>query len=97
MMETNFQMLKRLYREFKPENKGFLSGTEVEKIESYLYLNDRRDILDLRNLRDFTVMYFSQLKRDCDRASEKFDDLMDLVSGVTAVIDSHIFELGGEV
>lgn len=95
-MKTNFQMLRELINEkkFKPESQGFLSGDEVKLIEETLCINEM-DILTLRNLRDFTVMWLCNL----DDSNEKDDtrDFHDIMSGITAVIDSKILERGGEV
>ena len=49
---------------------------------------DEMDILQLRNLRDFTVLHLGR--------SEKRED-WDRMSAITHVIDSRIFDLGGEV
>ena len=46
------------------------------------------DVLQLRNLRDFTVLYMSK--------SEKMED-WDRMSAITYVIDMRISEMGGEV
>lgn len=95
-MKTNFQMLRELIQEkkFMPESHGFLSGGEVKLIEETLCINEM-DILALRNLRDFTVMWLCNL----DNRNEKDDtrDFHDIMSGITAVIDKRIFNLGGEV
>lgn len=54
----------------------------------------RRDgeIIDLRNLRDFVVLFFSRKNEDkLDMAD------IDRMSAITAVIDKKIIEKGGEV
>lgn len=86
-METNFCMLCNLRKDFKPSRKGFLSGEEVNTIRTTLHIADM-DILQLRNLRDFTVLLFS---------SSKDEDDKDIMSGITSVIDQEIFMKGGEV
>lgn len=95
-MNTNFQMLRELIqkKKFSPENHGYLTGEEVQLIETVLCL-DEMDILQLRNLRDMTVMWLCNL----DSGKEKNDtrDFRDIMSGITAVIDTKIFGLGGEV
>lgn len=99
MMTTNFQMLKQLNKEFDPVNRGFLSGEEVQMIKEILCIEERTSVLDLRNLRDFTVMFFQNIKHSLDR-DEDYDawfKISDKVSGITAVIDHRIFDLGGEV
>ncbi len=50
------------------------------------------EIIDLRNLRDFVVLFFSRKNEDkLDMAD------MDRMSAITAVIDKEIIEKGGEV
>lgn len=95
---TNFQMLRTL-KDFIPKNKGILDGDEVEKIESALCIKERDNILDLRNLRDFVVCFYG---RKADEYEHNYDidgemTIRDIISGITAVIDSRIFALGGEV
>lgn len=86
-MKTNFQMLRELLEVYKPEQRGFLNTNEVELIKQMLCI-DKMDILQLRNLRDFTVVHLGR--------SEKMED-WDRMSAITHVIDSRIFDLGGEV
>ncbi len=98
MERTNFQMLRDL-KDFKPREKGILDGDEVAKIEDALCLNERLNVLDLRNLRDFVVAYYGRI---ADRHDHNYDydgqmEVMDLISGITSVIDKRIFALGGEV
>ena len=82
--KTNFQMLKELQKDFRPKEKGFLSEKEVSVIKETLCLEER-DVLSLRNLRDFTVLLLSN------------KGALDMMSGITHVIDLEIFNKGGEV
>lgn len=88
---TNFQDIKSLLSMYTPKIRGIMSECEKFLISQMLHL-DRRDILDLRNLRDFVVMFLG-------RAEDQEDvwDNMDKMSAITAVIDQKIWELGGEV
>lgn len=86
-METNFQMLKRLNEVYKPEQRGFLNAHETRLIRDVLCI-DQMDILQLRNLRDFTVL--------CLSSSGKIED-WDKMSAIVCCIDNRIFDLGGEV
>ena len=86
-MKTNFQMLRELLEVYQPEQRGFLNKYEIELIKQTLHL-DEMDILQLRNLRDFTVLHIGR--------SEKMED-WDKMSAITHCIDTRIFELGGEV
>ena len=92
-MNTNFQMLRELIQEkkFSPENHGYFTGEEVRLVEAVRCLNEM-DILQLRNLRDMTVMWLCSLNEMDDTR-----DFRDIMSGITAVIDTKIFGLGGEV
>ena len=64
-----------------------LNYEESELIRKTLHM-DEMDILQLRNLRDFTVAHMGR--------SEKIED-WDRMSAITYCIDSRIVELGGEV
>lgn len=96
-MKTNYQMLKELDG-FKPKTSGILTGEEVQHIASTLHLADM-DELALRNLRDLAVMFYSlkvdSLERD-GKEAEAYD-VMDIISGITGVIDSALFRIGAEV
>lgn len=86
-MNTNYLMLKELLNEYHPIDRGFVSAYERKQITDILCL-DEMNILQLRNLRDFTVSHLGH--------SEKMED-WDRMSAIIYVIDLRIFELGGEV
>lgn len=86
-MKTNFQMLRELLEQYHPKERGMLSGEEYKLVVDTLHLNEM-DVLQLRNLRDFTVAHMGR--------SEKMED-WDRMSAITYCIDSRISELGGEV
>ena len=86
-MKTNFQMLKELLEKYHPEQRGMMNITETNLIRETLHINEM-DILQLRNLRDFTVLHLGR--------SDKMED-WDRMSAITYVIDCTIIELGGEV
>lgn len=86
-MNTNFQMLRELLDAYHPEQRGIMSAAEAELIRKTLYI-DEMDILQLRNLRDFTVVHLGR--------SENMED-WDRMSAITCRIDCRIFDLGGEV
>lgn len=86
-MKTNYQMLRELLEKYHPEQRGIMSRAENALIKETLHI-DEMDILQLRNLRDFTVEYMSR--------SEKMKD-WDRMSAITYAIDLKIVELGGEV
>lgn len=86
-MNTNFHMLKELLNEYHPVQRGIMNAHENNLIRNMLHI-DEMDILQLRNLRDFTVLYLGK--------SEKMED-WDRMSAITHCIDSRISDLGGEV
>lgn len=86
-MKTNSLMLKDLLEKYHPVKRGIMSLTENTLIRETLCI-DEMDILQLRNLRDYTVAHMSR--------SEKMED-WDRMSAITHAIDLRIVELGGEV
>ncbi len=86
-MRTNFLMLKDLLKQYTPETEGIINHNEYHLIESALCLSEM-DILQLRNLRDFTVAHLGRSDNAVD---------WDRMSAIVHVIDNHIVELGGEV
>lgn len=86
-METNFHMLRELLEKYHPEQRSVVNIKEINLIKDTLHLG-KMDILQLRNLRDFVVLYMS-----------KSDDMKDLdrMSAITHIIDMRISQLGGEV
>ena len=85
-IDTNFHMLKNLLDDFSPAEEGIISGDEVSRIETMLHLNEM-DVLQLRNLRDFTVLFIL----------EKLRKMSDITSAITCVIDHHLVGLGAAV
>lgn len=86
-MKTNFQMLRELLNVYKPVQRCVISKYEYNLVRKFLCIEEM-DILQLRNLRDFTVSYMGR--------SENMSD-WDKMSAITYVIDSQIVKLGGEV
>lgn len=90
-MKTNFQMIIELNEVYAPEKHGIVSMKEIYLINEKLHL-DEMDILQLRNLRDFTVMYFTL------NMGDQYDrDLNDKMSAIVSVIDSKLWNKGAEV
>lgn len=85
-MNTNFQMVKELNQKYNSEVEGIVSSKERQIIRETLCLAEM-DVLALRNLRDFIVMFFTH----------KDDGGYDKMSAITYVIDTEIFNRGGEV
>lgn len=88
---TNFQNLKKLLDIYDPKTRGILAGEEVETIEKALEIRSM-ELMELRNLRNFVVLYMSQ-----KTAYGRADQIMDKMSAITCVIDQAILDKGGEV
>ena len=86
-MDTNFHMLRDLLEKYHPAERGIMNLAENTLIRETLHIEEM-DVLQLRNLRDFTVVHLGR--------SQKMED-WDRMSAITHVIDMRIFELGGEV
>lgn len=86
-MKTNFQMLRELLEKYHPEQRGIVNWSEYKLIHDTLCICEM-DVLQLRNLRDFTVAHMGRSKdmKDWDR-----------MSAITYCIDSRLVELGAEV
>ena len=89
-MKTNHLMLSELLKTYHPEERGIISKSEMDLIIDILCL-DKMDILQLRNLRDFTVLFLT--KKGTDTSWEDWDKM----SAIVCVIDNYIIDLGGEV
>ena len=85
-MKTNFLMLKELLEKYHPAIRSIMNKEENALIRETLHLAEM-DILQLRNLRDFTVLCLSK--------SENMED-WDRMSAITYCIDWQICEIGGE-
>lgn len=86
-MNTNFQMLKELLEKYHPEQRGIMNYEEKLLIQEVLHIGEM-DVLQLRNLRDFAVLYLGK--------SEKMKD-WDIMSAITYCIDSALIEFGEEI
>ena len=77
MRNTNLQNLRGLLKNYTPETFGVVTVEECSLIKSGLQL-EGMEIIDLRNLRDFAVMFFSRKSEDkpdrvdMDRIEQKF-------------------------
>lgn len=87
---SNFQMLRTF--DFKPAQYGVLNSAEVAQITEHFLIKDRSNI-ELQNLRDFVVMFYSR-KIDHDGNALELSDIM---SGICGVIDSEKWNRGMEV
>lgn len=82
--KTYFQLLREM-KQWKPENKNFTTKEEIDMIINHFQMEKMRTI-DLRNLRDMTVAYYTGVM-----ANDNTNDyaLLAMMS-ITAVIDRYI-------
>lgn len=104
-MKTNYQMLLD-FEPFNFQNKGWINRTETAIIKKNFKVEERTDI-DLQNLRDFVVMFYSiKVKeqivfndslKEKDRKSDNTFELMNKMSAIVAVIDEEKFIRGLDI
>lgn len=94
-MNTNFQMLRELLEQYHPQKRGFVLDEEMELIENILHLKEM-NVLALRNLRDFTVLFLSREAKE-NETTKSIMENWDKMSAITYIIDMEIFNKGGEV
>ena len=94
-MKTNYQMLMEL-KEFIPFRQGILNNTEVTMLKAVLRLDERSDV-ELQNLRDFVVMYYSMKVDNANLTPKDRMTQMDIMSGICGVIDNEKWNRGMEV
>lgn len=95
-MKTNFQMVKTY--EHNVKNKGFCTEEEVNRIKEHFNIKNRQDI-ELQNLRDFIVMYYSNKSKEIDIVIN-YDEVMkisDAMSAITYIIDMEKINRGMEI
>ena len=93
-MKTNFQNLRELDKQYTPAVRGMINPVEICTIKRVLEMRDMTEI-ELRNLRDFVVMFYS--KNTDIEDMDKMLNRMDKLSAITAVIDSELLDKGYEV
>lgn len=91
-MKTNYLMLRDLMEVYKPKRRGFYTNEEVQLIANTLHLDEMKDEIQLRNLRDFVVLFFSLESQD----KPNFEN-MDKMSAITCIIDNMLANMGCEV
>ena len=91
-MDTNFHMLQELDKAYTPETFGVLNSDETMLINQKLHIEEM-DKLQLQNLRDFVVLFYSSR----ERKNGLLDVNWDKMSAITTVIDVRMFTIGTEV
>lgn len=93
-MRTNFENIKALEENYTPKRRGTVSASEILMIKYWLQIREM-SVLELRNLRDFVVMFYSIQENIED--TEKMIDRMDKMSAITHVIDSELLNREVEI
>ena len=101
-MKTNYQALIDIQTHYD-ENRGdiqwgLLRDEEVEFISKELSLEEK-DLIQLQDARDFTVMYLHQLAEEKHKNQEVNDAMfiLDMMSAIVCVIDKYKIKLGGKI
>jgi hypothetical protein len=93
-MRTNFENIKALEENYIPKRRGVVSASEILMIKYWLQIREM-SVLELRNLRDFVVMFYSIQENIED--TEKMIDRIDKMSAITHVIDSELLNREVEI
>lgn len=93
-MNTNFQNIKELDKQYTPSVRGVINPVEILTIKRVLEIRDMTEV-ELRNLRDFVVIFYT--KNEDINNFEKMIERMDKMSAITYVIDSELLDRGYEI
>ena len=95
--KPDFNQIKELHEVYTPETRGIVSNQEIQLITEKLEL-DQRNIIELRNIRNVAVMYYSRLSDSSrEKDIQKTMLLMDAMSAITTVIDGVLIKHGSEI
>lgn len=84
--DTDFVLIQRLAAVYKPQQRGIVTGLEIQQIKGCLQI-ERRTVISLRNLRNAVVAMRDLFK----------EDISDKVSAITHVIDGELLNRGVEI
>ena len=92
--KTDFHAIQELREKYAPKVRGIVSGEEAKIIYEVLEI-DKRNNIELQNVRDMTVMLYSKWTDSAmENDSKKAMELMDAMSAITCVIDHEKFKRG---
>lgn len=95
--KRNITIIKELAETFKPKHRGIIDAGEVSYVRNVIKFENFKTELDLRNLRDMVVMYFSLKEEREELKAHQIFDLMDTMSAIVGVIDGELYNRGYEV
>ena len=95
--KPDFIYVRNLLKEFHPQERDFINAQERSQVAKTLLLKSR-DVLSLRNLRNFVVaVCTNRMESERYNNVDAYLDESDRMSAVTHVIDTFILEKGGDV
>lgn len=95
--KTHFQLLQYV-RDYRPADDHVTSKEEIERIAKHFGL-EKMSLMELRNLRDMTVLYFSYMsaKEKLNGNREDASDAIRSMQSITSIFDIYISRKGAEV
>lgn len=94
--KSDFQSIRELLDDFKPQERGWISAEEADQIRTALELK-QRSAIELQNIRDMTVLFLARRSEEQRDNTDQVVETMDIMSAVTHVIDMERFSRGMEV
>lgn len=102
--KTDFHAIQELREKYTPKVRGIVSGEEAKTICEVLEI-DKRNNIELQNIRDMVVMIYGQWfdksrdqyledKKKGVQAVDKSAEYLDAMSAIACVIDQEKFKRG---
>lgn len=102
--KTDFHAIQELREKYTPKVRGIVSGEEAKTICEVLEI-DKRNNIELQNIRDMVVMIYGQMwfdtrdqyledKKKGVQAVDKSAEYLDAMSAIACVIDQEKFKRG---
>lgn len=102
--KTDFHAIQELREKYIPKVRGIVSSEEAKTIYEVLEI-DKRNNIELQNIRDMVVMIYGQWfdksrdqyledKKKGVQAVDKSAEYLDAMSAITCVIDHEKFKRG---
>ena len=82
----------KFLNEFRPQDMGFTSLKEMEKIKSILGIDTTVKESELQPLRNSVVKFYSAKMESVENDVKQVMSYMDSLQSVTAVIDTMIYQ-----
>ena len=82
----------KFLNEYRPQDMGFTSSKEMEKIKSILGIGTTVKESELQHLRNSVVKFYSAKMESVENDVKQVMSYMDSMQSVTAVIDTMIYQ-----